>query len=45
LAELEQRGIAPLHRPIDMGRGARRATLRDPDGNVVSVVENIWRVR
>lgn len=38
LGKLKDRGVVPLHPPIDMGNGARRSTVHDPDGNVISLV-------
>lgn len=35
LADLERRGIRPLHRPIALGGGPRISTISDPDGNDV----------
>jgi catechol 2,3-dioxygenase-like lactoylglutathione lyase family enzyme len=38
LAELEDRGITPVS-VEQVGPGARKATMRDPDGNTVAVIE------
>ena len=45
LGQLERQGLVPLHRPIDMGNGAKRSTILDPDGNTVSLVQiaETWR--
>ena len=39
LAQLAAQGVQPLHKTIDMGRGAKRTTMRDLDGNTVSLVQ------
>jgi len=36
---LSQHDVQPLHRPIPMGNGACRTTIKDPDGNTVSLVQ------
>jgi predicted enzyme related to lactoylglutathione lyase len=39
LSDLESKGKMPGHAPIPMGGGARRSTIQDPDGNLISLVE------
>lgn len=39
LESLRRKGIQPLHRPIEMGGGAKRVTISDTDGNMVSLVQ------
>jgi hypothetical protein len=39
LEGLGRQGIHPVHPPVEMGRGARRVTIRDSDGNDVSLVQ------
>jgi predicted enzyme related to lactoylglutathione lyase len=39
LQGLAQQGIQPLHPPVEMGRGAKRVTIRDCDGNHISLVQ------